>query len=233
MQKSSFFIIFLTGILFIFSSNDSAAQSKRKKNKPRTNDSASAIMRQNIITTFPFSFVGGSILLGYERQYAHKKGIKFLAGVGAADRSRYYSANSDNFSGTRNYVDNMSSFYLELQPRFYVIENKVPMNGLYMAPVLYFKQMNFDLTIEDNFNSFPPTGPGTTVLEKQQATAYSVGYVIGYQAIFRSSLTLDFYAGGGMMRAQGDHKKINTEMGIDSYRNGITIHLGAALGLAF
>lgn len=229
MQKSSFLIFFITGILFFTFSNASFAQSKKKKNKPKGIDSASAVMRQNVITTFPLSFVGGSILLGYERQYAHKKGIKFLAGVGAADRSRYYSANSDNFNGTYNYVDNMSSFYLEVQPRFYVIENKVPMNGLYMAPILNYKQMNFDLTIEDNFGP----SPSTTTLEKQQASAYSIGYVIGYQAIFRSSLTLDFYAGGGMMRAQGDYKKINTQMGIDSYRNGITIHMGAALGIAF
>jgi len=178
-------------------------------------------VRTGVLTFFPTNFVASTMKIGYEFRLTQNKGLKLLGSYGS-------SANQSNASSGNDYysLNSFSEFGLEAQLRFYVLKGRPSLNGLYMAPYLLYKSMNYTYSSQNPITFLPENASGTT-------SDFSIGYVIGYQILYNSSFSLDMFVGGGINSISGDNTHGNLGTDIFGYYKGIMIHPGIGIGIAF
>jgi hypothetical protein len=207
--------LFISGA--IFSSN---AQSRPLNQRPKTRQRISPIdtvERSIILTSYPTNFVAATIKVGYEFKVSHNKGLKFIGSFGSSNE------NSDWYG-----LNEFKEFGLEAQLRFYVQKDHPALNGFYLAPYASYKSMSYTTN-----NTFYNLSTGQAYSQTGNVSNFMLGYVIGYQWIFNSSFVIDAFIGGGNNFISGDNTQGNLSNTIYAYRNGIDLHTGIGLGVAF
>jgi len=216
--------LFPACIIMLFAGlfNQISAQEKRPDNHKTIATtmfgSRDTVKRKEIFTCFPTNFVASTLKLGYEFKVAHNKGLKFIGSVGS-------SSSPNDFY----FLDKFTEFGLEAQLRVYVIQVHPALNGLYVAPYISYKSMTY--SGYTNFGDL--VGPGPVYINNATTSDLGLGYVMGYQWVFNSTFTVDFFVGGGDNIISG-----NTSGGILStstfeYKSGIDFHSGIGIGIAF
>lgn len=210
-------------VCFLFISGpgiSSNAQTRPVKSRPQSAryfNRMDTIERSIILTSYPTNFVAATIKVGCEFKVAHNKGLKFIGSFGSS------TENGDWYG-----LDEFREFGLEAQLRFYVQKDRPALNGFYLAPIVSFKSM----TYTDNNLIFNPS-TGQPYSQNGSVSNFMLGYVIGYQWIFNSSFVIDAFIGGGNNFISGDNTQGNLSNTIYAYRNGIDLHTGIGLGVAF
>jgi len=179
------------------------------------------IQRKGVFTSYPTNFIASTLKVGYEFRVSDNKGLKLIGSYGASTSSGSYYSSLDRFNETS----------LEAQLRFYVLKDRPALNGLYLAPYAFFKSMTYSGNQGGNNVYLNNTGP--SYLTNATAGNFSVGYIIGYQYIYNSTLTLDAFIGGGNNFISGDNSGGNLSSSLYAYRNGIDLHTGISIGVAF
>jgi hypothetical protein len=177
--------------------------------------------RKEIFTCFPTNFVASTLKLGYELRLAHNKGLKFLGSVGA-------SSSSNDFY----FLDKFTEFGLEAQLRIYVIQDHPALNGLYVAPYVSYKSMTYSGQTNQN-GLVMYVGPGPVYVSNATTSDLGLGYVMGYQWVFNSTFTVDFFVGGGDNIISGNNSGGILSTSTFEYRSGIDLHTGIGIGIAF
>ena len=219
--KTFFALITLCFLLFIGFFNGISAQTRPTKTRPQSLHYLSrmdTVERKGVFISYPSNFIASTLKVGYEFKISHNKGLKLIGTLGSSDN------NSDWYG-----LNKFTEFGLEGQLRFYMLKDRPALNGFYLAPYAAYKAMTYtgNTTI---FNA------GTGQYESGQSTSvsnFTLGYVLGYQWIFNSTLTIDAFIGGGFNTISGDNSQGNLGTAIFAYRNGIDIHSGIGLGVAF
>jgi len=182
-----------------------------------------SIERRGILTFNPTNFAASTIKAGYEIRLSHNKGLKFVGSFGATNSG----ANGGSIYG----LDKFTEFSLEAQFRFYVLKNHPSLNGLYLAPYVFYKTMTYsDSTNYDSYLNGNPVP--TAYINNAVVSAFGVGYIIGYQWIFRSTFVIDAFIGGGNNFISGNNQW-GSLTSVYAYGSGINLHSGIAIGLAF
>jgi len=177
--------------------------------------------RTEVFTCFPTNFVASTLKLGYEFKVAHNKGLKFLGSVGSSSSANDYY-----------YLDKFTEFGIETQLRIYVIKDQPALNGLYLAPYVSYKSMNYSGAT--NYNGLVLyVGPGPVYVFNVTTSDLGIGYIIGYQWVFNSTFSLDLFVGGGNNIISGNNSGGALATSMFEYRSGIDIHSGLAIGIAF
>jgi hypothetical protein len=173
---------------------------------------------KDIISFYPFGLVSGALVVGWETKMGKTVSMKSILGYGENSRVGYYNLN------------NVTEVYAEIQPRFHFSDSTI-FQGFYAAPFLSFKNLN-GATTKETYYYDPSTQ--TNVYREESTTnkisAASFGFLLGCQKTYYQRLNLDVYVGGGMMRAFGDYDRLGVN-GINDYKNGTFIHLGASIGV--
>ncbi len=177
------------------------------------------VERTGVFTSFPTNFVASTLKVGYEFKVAHNKGLKLIGSFG-----------SSNSAGDYYGLDKFNEYGLEAQLRFYVLKDHPAMNGLYLAPYVFDKSMSYQTS-----TSFYDYSNNIEVITVSNATVsnFSVGYIIGYQYIYNSTLTIDGFIGGGNDFISGNNSGGSLGNSVFAYRNGIDLHMGLGIGIAF
>jgi hypothetical protein len=195
------------------------AQQRPMKQRPRlsrnTYNGIDTIERKGVFISYPTNFIASTLKVGYEFKVSHNKGLSLLGSLGGSD-------NGNSFYG----VNTFNEVGLESQLRFYILKDRPALNGLYMAPYVQFKSMAYTANYYD-YNI------GQEVSQKFNVSDVAIGYVIGYQYIFGSSFTFNAFLGGGDNFMSGDNSGGNLSTNLYGYSNGISIHTGIGIGIAF
>ncbi len=226
MKSNSLLIIFiaLSGVQFL--PFDSFAQNKPKNDKTAFVKTMfghkDTIERTDILTIYPTNFVAYTAKLGYEFKIAHNKGLKITASYGSSN-------GTDDFY----YLDKFNEIGMEAQLRIYLLKGHPALNGLYLAPYVSYKTMNYSGTAYANYIDLLYPAPPQLYYSNVNVSNFGIGYVIGYQWIFSSTFTVDAFIGGGNNSISGNNAGGNLSNTIYEYRSGIDLHSGIAIGIAF
>ncbi len=222
MKMKSFLALATLCFSFIFglsfSSNAQTRPLKSRSSSSRPFSRIDTLERKGVFISYPTNFIASTLKVGYEFKVANSKGLKLIGTLGSAEN------NSDWYQ-----LNKFTEIGMEAQLRFYVLKEKPTLNGFYLAPYASYKSMSYSgnlITYNSN------TGSYTT---EQNATVsdIAVGYIIGYQWIFNSTFTIDAFIGGGYNSISGDNTQGTLGSDIYAYRNGIGIHTGLGIGIAF
>jgi hypothetical protein len=198
---------------------------QRPKVSTRSYSGRDTTYRKGALTSFPLNFIASTMKVGYEFRLSPNKGLKLIGSYGASSSS----TNNSNIYGTPNNtyynLGSFSEYGLEAQLRFYILKGRPALNGLYLAPYVSYKSMNYSYN-GTNYQGFAFNQNATT-------SDFSVGYVIGYQIIYSSSFTLDLFIGGGINNITGDNSNGTLSTDPFAYYKGIMIHPGLGIGIAF
>jgi hypothetical protein len=220
-MKTKSFLAFTALFILLFSTfiTNSNAQNRPtyQKKAGYRGYGMDTVERTNVLTSYPTNFVASTFKVGYEFKVSNNKGLKFIGSFGSS------SENYDWYG-----LSGFREFGLEAQLRFYVQKDHPALNGFYLAPFSSYKTMNYNSSIYYSpINGQPQSSQTATV------SNFALGYIIGYQWIFRSSFVIDAFIGGGGNFISGDNTQGNLSNTIYAYRNGIDLHTGIALGIAF
>ncbi|MDQ3073844.1 MAG: hypothetical protein M3Q97_11345 [Bacteroidota bacterium] len=162
---------------------------------------------ETIFSAYPQGFFVGSMRLGFEKLAGEKTGLHGIIGIGAGEYSTFLQ------------VTDFTEIMAEFQPRFYVLRNTVTLDGPFVSPYVSFRYITFkdDVPIE-------PFGD-------RKASAFEIGYLLGYQKVFYSHFVIGMYAGGGMGFPSGNSDLVDKI--VNGYRKGVSPHVGLQLGIAF
>ena len=222
LSVSRFMILIFIAILSGISFNISAQNRPVKNSRPAFIQRFSrmdTVERAGVFTSFPTNFIASTLKVGYEFKVAHNKGLKIIGSFG-----------SSNSTGDYYGLDKFNEFGLEAQLRFYVLKDHPALNGLYLAPYSFYKSMNYQISssyYDYNTNTYSYTTTNET------AGNFCIGYIIGYQYIYNSTLTIDAFIGGGNDFISGNNSNGNLGNSAFAYRSGIDIHTGIGIGIAF
>ncbi len=186
---------------------------KSKKNVFRFN---------NVISIYPFQAAINYMTLGYELRTGERTTFKTIAGFAQKEKSLLDINNISKYSG----------FKIEMQLKYFINKKNEVLNGVYFAPFVLYKGCNFSFD-EDNYVYDPVLGYSTYVLshKKDKASAFHVGFLLGYHSKIGDNFTLDMFAGEGLMSSTG-----NLDYGsrvFDVYANEIRMKVGLNIGFGF
>lgn len=198
---------FLAISLGIFMATTAMAQAKegRRYVGPFT-------LNRTVLSIQPLSLVVGGGEMAIEHLYADKKSIRLQLGYFLRSDFDLYNADFEGFRA-------------EMQWRFYLSDDpaKGNFNDLYVAPYLQYKQV--ELT---NIPTF-----GTPPFRSTMASAGGVGLLLGYQLMLPKNITIDAFAGGGLVNTLIDRGVNEVHIPfVNPYKSGIIIRFGFAVGLA-
>ncbi len=186
---------------------------KTKKNVFRFN---------NLISIYPFQAAINYMTLGYEFKIGEKTAFKTLAG---------YAEKEGNILGI-NSISKYSGFRIEMQLKYFITKNPDVFNGVYFAPFALYKNCNYTYD-EDKWLYDPVLQYSTYMLvqTRDKASAFHVGFLLGYHTKVGESFTIDMFAGEGLMSASGNYK-LGTRI-LDAYSNEIRMKIGLSVGFGF
>jgi len=197
------------------------AQSRPLKSRPQSTHYYShmdTIQRKGVFTSYPTNFIASTLKVGYEFKVSNNKGLKFIGSVGSSqNNTSWYDLNK------------FTEFGLEAQLRFYILKDKPALNGFFLAPYASYKSM----TYTGNGSVYDPNTGTYTYGQNGTVSDLAIGYIIGYQWIFNSTFSIDAFIGGGYNSISGDNTQGTLGTDIYAYHNGIGIHTGIGLGVAF
>jgi len=235
MRRIHLGLIFTLAFLFIHGVTYAQRPVKKRPVKTSTTHPShysgrDTLDRKGVVDAFPTNFAATTMKISYESKIGTNKGLKLIGSFGGADADP--SSYNNGTGGTPNTFYQVASFSeigFEAQLRFYVLKDRPALNGLYLAPYLWYKSMNYTPVITDPYNSKEIAGSATSVSD------FSIGYIIGYQYIFSSGFTFDAFVGGGDNIISGNNTPGNPAAinQVYGYPKGIMIHTGIALGIAF
>ncbi len=174
---------------------------------------------QTAVSLQPFAFFGSGLEASIERRIAPMASLMFTAGYYLSDRPSVYDE-----------ADVMQGLKLELQPRFYV--NGEPLNGVYFAPYLLYRQIRLE-----NYTTFmfdPVTGQGRSTDQNLSAKAGGLGAVFGVSTLVGTRLSVGVYGGGGLIIPLSDYDGDTFHIPLaNPYLRGIVPRAGMSIGIAF
>jgi len=224
MKSKTGIILVLFSVTFLFGIFvNSAAQNRPVKNTRPTFiqrlNRMDTVERTGVFISYPTNFIAATLKVGYEFKVAHNKGLKLIGSFGSSNSAGdYYGLNQFN------------EFGLEAQLRFYVLRDHPALNGLYLAPYTFYKSMDYQIS-NSYFDYTKNINVNTTT--NNTVGNFCIGYIIGYQYIYNSTLTIDAFIGGGNDFISGNNSNGTLSNSAFAYRSGIDIHTGIGLGIAF
>lgn len=163
-----------------------------------------------VLSLYPFSMISSNFMMGLEVPINDQSSVKINGSIGFKDNSNYYG------------VSNYNANYVELQWRNYL--SKKGTMGIFVAPYVLNKQMSFT---SDKYD--PQTG--TIINQDGAVRGFGGGLVVGAQGWIQDIATVDFYIGGGPLNIIGDKKLLDSTSPIDSWDRGISLQIGASIGV--
>ena len=221
MKTITFLVLTLCISIITLSCFNTNAQTRPMKSRSQSIHYFSrmdTVERNGVFISYPTNFIASTLKVGYEFKVSHNKGLKFIGTLGSSN-------NSGDWYGLNKFTE----FGLESQLRFYMLKDKPALNGFYLAPYAAYKTM----TYTGNSSVFNATTGQYEAGQSTSVSNFTIGYVLGYQWIFNSTLTIDAFVGGGFNTISGDNSQGSLGTAIFAYRNGIDIHSGIGLGVAF
>ena len=135
--------------------------------------------RLNSIKLYPFAFIKSRFAVSYERALTNRWSVQAGLGVVSNDKSDFYSGR------------NVFGYSADVQFRKYLQPNQERLEGIYFAPHIGIKTLEFDT---EDYYWGPWTGSETITFS---STAVNAGLVMGYQLQILEVVVADVYAGGG------------------------------------
>ncbi len=177
-----------------------------------------------VVSLYPLAFFSSNFMVGFEHGINKKMSGRINAAVGYSDRLNYYEFESNNFNNVNSPMMNQEAFYIEGQFRFYPGESVT--NGIYIAPYLLSKSLNFDVTL----GTYNNQGALVEVTSHKKMSAIGGGVLVGYQYEILDIMSLDVYLGGGPLVAKGDYSIISFS-GLDPWKKGMVAQFGLNIGV--
>jgi len=166
-----------------------------------------------MVSTYPFSFVGSSLAMGFEHRIGDKSALKVIPAYALSESNSFYNVNE------------LEEVYVEAQYRFYLGDQVL--DGVFTGPYLLYKNMSFKSTSVTT-NKIGNTG--NPELKSFSTSAINLGYFIGYQLVTNFHMSLELYVGGGMMSPNGAYKQLPDNT-FNVYKKGVVPHLGFSIGV--
>lgn len=164
-----------------------------------------------MISTYPFSFVGSSLTMGFEHQLGNQSALKLIPAYALSESNSFYN------------VNDIEEIYIEAQYRFYL--GGQVLDGVFTGPYLLYKNMSFESrSVVTNNNS------GNREFKSFNTSAFNAGYFIGYQFVTEFQMAVELYVGGGMMFPDGDYERLSDNT-INVYKKGVVPHFGFDIGI--
>ena len=177
-----------------------------------------------IVSLYPLAFFSSNFMVGFEHGITNKISGRINTSIGYSDKLSYYEFNNNSQSVSNQEMLNQSAFYLEGQLRYYPGESVT--NGIYLAPYLLYKTLNFDL----KEGTYTNQGALVEVTSHKKMNAVAGGILVGYQYQVFEILSIDAYLGGGPMVPQGDYG-VFSFAGFDPWKRGMVAMLGLNVGV--
>ncbi len=203
MNKAFLSFISLLVVTLPVSGQDDAKESPGDESK---ND-----LEPFMVSTYPFSFVGSSLAMGFEHRIGDQSAVKLIPAYALSESNSFYNVNE------------IEEVYVEAQYRFYLGDQVL--DGIFTGPYLLYKNMSFkSASVTTNI-------AGDRVFKKSFSTsAFNAGYFIGYQLVTKFQVALELYVGGGMMFPNGDYEQLSDNT-FNVYKKGVVPHFGFSIGI--
>jgi hypothetical protein len=227
--------LFLAALIFSLTSsyNDACSQTKTDQNdepveaapKVKYKVKRSVFRYNNIISVYPFQSAINYMTFAYELKTGAKTAFKTQAGYAKKDQTSFLNT---GLSGISNY----SAFRIQMELKFFMNKKPEVFNGLYIAPFVLYKSCNY--TYEGEQQVYDPIyGYYQTVYVNinDKASAFHIGFILGYHVKVGESFTIDMFAGEGLMTATGNSERASRIF--DVYANEIRMKLGLSIGYGF
>ena len=180
-------------------------------------------VRQNSIKLYPFAFIKSRFAISYERALQNRWSAQVGLGLASNDYSNFYDGRD------------LFGFSADLQLRKYLQPNRDRLEGIYVAPHIGFKALEY--TTSNYYYIYPNYLPEEITFS---STLLHGGLVMGYQLQILKVVTADVYAGGGYRHTDPNYKPINGFSGPfdasaarEYLNNGIYPIMGLQAGVLF
>lgn len=202
-------------------SDDPADVVPRTKYKVKKN----VFRYNNVVSIYPFQSAINYMTFAYELKTGEKTAFKTQAGYAKKDQSSFFDLGLGSIS-------NYSAFRIQMEFKYFMNKKAEVFNGLYIAPFALYKSCKYTYTGDRQVYD-PITGyyHYVTVNVKDNASAFHVGFLLGYHAKIGESFTVDMFAGEGLMSASGNFNDASRVF--DTYANEIRMKLGMSIGYGF
>lgn len=202
-------------------------QAEYRKNKEKLKeqtDHLSKLMQSNTNVFFcPLPLFVGGMEGGVEKRIAEKKSLRLMAGYYFNENVWYYRM-----------AKNMHGGRINLQYRFYLDKTMPGIFGLYIAPEVGAKRIEYTQTIYEYDDNNPNDPYFRTVEVRREAVAAWAGFVLGTQEIIFKRITFDVHAGANVMIPLIDYESTHFTLPlVNPYGKGAQLKLALSVGVPF